>query len=71
MSARIHVREDLAAAHDRAWARLARAGTWWTGAERVAIAAEARRAEEILTYQQPNSSRACERPGSLQRLFRL
>jgi hypothetical protein len=44
MSAHIHVREDLAAAHDRAWARLARAGTWWTGAERVAIAAEVRRA---------------------------
>src|SRR5215831_10600051 len=36
------VRDDLLAAHDRAWARLARAGTWWTGAERVAIAAEAR-----------------------------
>lgn len=46
MTARIHVREDLAAAHDRAWARLARAGTWWTGAERVAIAAEVRRASD-------------------------
>lgn len=40
----IRVREDLSAAHDRAWARLARAGTWWTGAQRVAIAEEARHA---------------------------
>jgi alkylhydroperoxidase family enzyme len=29
---------------DREWARLAAAGTWWTGAERLAIAADARRA---------------------------
>lgn len=38
------VRDDLSAAHGRAWARLAAAGTWFTGAERVAIAAEARQA---------------------------
>jgi hypothetical protein len=38
------VREDLAAAHARAWQRLAAPGTWWTGAERVAIAAEVRAA---------------------------
>jgi hypothetical protein len=36
------IRDDLAAAHARAWARIARPGTWWDGAERVAIAAEAR-----------------------------
>lgn len=42
--ATIPVREDLVAAHDRAWARLASAGTWWTGAERVAIASAARAA---------------------------
>jgi alkylhydroperoxidase family enzyme len=35
-------REDLAALNRRAWTRLARAGTWWTGAERVAIANEVR-----------------------------
>jgi hypothetical protein len=29
---------------DREWDRMANAGTWWTGAERVAIANEARRA---------------------------
>lgn len=43
-SAPIAVREDLAGAHARAWARLGQPGTWWTGAERVAIAAETRRA---------------------------
>jgi len=38
------VREDLRAAQDRYWRRLARAGANWTGAERVAIAREARHA---------------------------
>ena len=36
------IRDDLAAAHARAWARIARPGTRWDGAERIAIAAEAR-----------------------------
>ncbi len=40
----IPVRDDLVAAHDRAFARLAAAGTWWTGAERIAIAAAVREA---------------------------
>lgn len=31
---------------DREWVRLATAGTWWTGGERLAIAADARRAHE-------------------------
>jgi hypothetical protein len=44
MTSTIAIRDDLTAAHDRAWARLARAGTWWTAAERVAIAAETRHA---------------------------
>jgi hypothetical protein len=43
-TASVPVREDLPAAHRRAWRRLARAGTWWTGAERGAIAAEVRNA---------------------------
>jgi len=43
-SAPVPVREDLPAAHRRAWRRLAEPGTWWTGAERVAIAAEVRNA---------------------------
>lgn len=38
------VRVDLEAVHRRAWERIARPGTWWTGAERVAIAAETRHA---------------------------
>jgi hypothetical protein len=38
------VRSDLVEAHRQAWDRLAEAGTWWTGAERIAIAAEARAA---------------------------
>ncbi len=39
------VREDLAAAQRRAWARLAAPGEWWPGAARIAIAEEARAAE--------------------------
>ena len=42
--AEIPVREDFAAAHSRFWRRLAAPGAWWSGAERVAIAAEARHA---------------------------
>ena len=40
----VAVRDDLVGAHQRAWRRLARPGTWWDGRERVAIAAEARHA---------------------------
>ena len=40
----VPVRDDLAQAHAMALSRLARPGTWWTGAERVCIAAEARAA---------------------------
>ena len=40
----IPVRRDLLHAHQRAWHRLARPGAWWTGSERVAIAAEVRNA---------------------------
>src|SRR5207249_196008 len=43
-SAAVPVREDLVLAHARQWERLARPGTWWTGAERVAIAGEVRSA---------------------------
>lgn len=38
------VRADIGEAHRRYWARLARPGNWWTGAERVAIARESRNA---------------------------
>ena len=40
------VRGDITASHQRSWERLARPGTWWTGAERVAIAREVRGAIE-------------------------
>lgn len=39
------IRPSLMSAIDVAWARLARPGTWWSGAERMAIAAEARYAQ--------------------------
>ena len=38
------MRADLAATQAQAWERLAAPGTWWSGADRVAIAAEARHA---------------------------
>lgn len=40
------MREELAETQDQAWHRLASPGTWWTGAERVAIAAETRNARD-------------------------
>lgn len=38
----IPVREGLSEIHKKTWKRLARAGTWWDGAMRVAIASEVR-----------------------------
>ena len=40
----MHIRTDLAEAQRGAWEKIGAAGTWWTGAERVAIAAETRHA---------------------------
>lgn len=54
--AAIPVRADLPDAHRRAWQRLARAGNWWTGAERVAIAAEARNASRCPLCQARKAS---------------
>ncbi len=42
----LDVRSDLLEAYRRAWGRLARPGTWWTGAERVALAAACRAARD-------------------------
>lgn len=39
------IRSDLVSAYQDAWDKLANAGTWWTGAERVAIADEVRNAQ--------------------------
>jgi hypothetical protein len=38
------IRQDLTEAHERAWAAIAAPGTWLTGAERIAVAEEIRRA---------------------------
>ncbi len=46
------IRLDLIAAHQRAWRRLAQPGTWWDGAERIAIASEARQAMRCELCQQ-------------------
>ena len=40
------IRPDLPSAYQEAWRLLAHAGTWWTGEERVALAQEARNAQE-------------------------
>lgn len=40
------MREELAATQAQAWERLTLPGTWWTSAERVAIAAEVRHARD-------------------------
>ena len=45
-SAGIAVREDLAAAHARAWERLAAPGTWLDAERRLAVAAETRAAAD-------------------------
>jgi len=39
------VRDDLAQAHERAWAAIAAPGTWLTGERRVAVAGEIRHAQ--------------------------
>src|SRR5262245_15660226 len=38
------IRDDFASPHARVWTHLARPGTWWDGAARVAIVAETRHA---------------------------
>ena len=43
-AALVPVHDAFAAAHTRFWRRLASPGAWWTGSERVAIAAEVRHA---------------------------
>lgn len=45
-SAPYAIRDDLAAAHEQAWTWLAAPGTWLTGAQHVAVAAEIRQAHK-------------------------
>ena len=42
------VTDRIREAHVRSWQRLAAPGDWWTGAERVSIAAESRRASALV-----------------------
>ena len=44
--AAVPVRADIGESHSRYWHRLARAGSWWSGAERIAIAKETRQATQ-------------------------
>lgn len=46
------IRDDLAAAHQDAWGRLARPGTWLTGAKRLAVVAEVRQALDCALCQE-------------------
>ncbi len=59
----VTVRPDIGEAHSEYWRRLAGPGTWWTGAERVAIAAEARAARDCAFCRE---RRAALSPSSLQ-----
>ncbi len=61
--ARVKVRPDIAEAHTEYWRRLAAPGTWWTGAERVAIAAETRAARDCALCRE---RRAALSPSSVQ-----
>lgn len=77
------VRQDLVDAHQHAWHRLARAGTWWTGAARVAIAAEVRNAARCRACHErkgalspaavtaPHDSVAALRPAALDAVHRI
>jgi hypothetical protein len=42
----MQIRADLTTAQAQAWDRIGHPGTWWSGAERVAIAAETRHARQ-------------------------
>ena len=62
-AAGIPVRDDLQAAHRAIWNQLRSPGTWWTGAERVAVAAETRHAAGSVLCQR---RKAALSPGSVQ-----
>ncbi len=50
------VRADFGAAHRRFWQRLQRPGSWWTSAERIAIAAETRQGRDCELCQRRRAS---------------
>ena len=55
-AAPIPVPEDVVATHERAWERLRRPGAWWTGAERVEVAREVRRAVDCALCRERKSA---------------
>ena len=50
------VREDIKQAHKKFWGNLAQPGSWWTGAQRIAIAAEVRNAVDCEYCQERKSA---------------
>lgn len=50
-TASVAVRSEFEAAHQRFWDRLAAPGSWWNGAQRVAIAAEVRNTQQCALCQ--------------------
>ena len=55
-SSNYEIRADLEAAHQRAWAALAKPGIWLTGAERIAVARETRQAPDCELCQRQNDA---------------
>ena len=43
----LSIREDLVVAHEKAWERIASAGTWLNGSHRIAVVAEIRKAYQM------------------------
>jgi len=50
------IREDIKQAHQTFWQKLAQAGNWWSGEQRIAIAAEVRNAVECQYCQARKSA---------------
>ena len=65
------IREDLAEAHERAWAAIAAPGTWLTGARRVAVAAEIRKARACAQCAKIRAALSPNVPGEHETLGRL
>ena len=59
------IRADLPEAYREAWRQLAHAGTWWNGAERVAIATEVRNAMDCPLCQQRKAALSPFAPSDL------
>src|SRR3990170_5985122 len=62
-AAGIPVRADLQAAHRAIWDQLRSPGTWWTGAQRVTVAAETRHAACCVLCRRRKTALS---PGSVQ-----